>query len=457
MQSSNGFRGLWYSIPQDDIWKWKYAGGFATYPQQHIPLAIYAPAAHKTFFCYGGALEGEAGRPRIGNMVSFFDHQTGEVARPALVLERNTDDAHYNPTLMIDGEGHITLFCNSHGQGYGLEAGDPTHGKAYIYRSDSPYSIEKFSLVTTDNFSYSQPWMLPNGECVWLHTRYAEKAAHRLFFSVAAACEVKIGAWSAARPLSEMGFGGYQISWMQGNRVATALDYHPLPAQDGLNARTNLYYLETRDGGRSWQNAAGHKLTLPLREVDNAALVHPFQNEGTLVYLKDIAFDGAGHPVILFISSRGPWTGPQSAPRAWNIARWTGQSWEIRALWSADHNYDHGSLTIEGENWTIVAPIEAGPQAGATGGAMSLRVSADAGQSWQIRTFPNDTARNQTYARKPLNAHPDFVAFWADGDAFSPSDSNLYFANRSGEVFRLPPHFEGASAFPERVSNPISP
>lgn len=453
MTTSNGFRGLWYcNQAQNDKWKWKYAGGFATYPQQHIPLAVHAPTAGKTFFCYGGALESAAGKPKIANMVSFFDHKTSKVARPVIVLERQTDDAHYNPTLILDGEGFIYLFCNSHGEGYGLEAGDPTFGKAYIYRGEKPYSIEHFVPILTDNFSYSQPWPLQNGEFLWLHTRY-DGPSHRLFFATAAPHEVQSGAWSAARPLSEMGFGSYQISGMEGNRVATALDFHPLKGVDGLNARTNLYYLETRDGGHSWHNAAGKALALPLREAENEALVHPFQSEGTLIYLKDIAFDAAGHPVIVFISSRGPWAGPQGAPRAWNMALWTGQSWEIRALWSANHNYDHGSLLIEGDVWRLIAPIEAGPQAGGTGGAMALHISHDAGRTWKSQPFPNDTARNQTYARKPLGAHPDFYAFWADGDAFEPSDSNLYFANREGETFRLPAQMSGATAFPEKISN----
>jgi hypothetical protein len=251
MDTSDGFRGLWYSNQaQNDAWKWKYAGGFATYPQQHIPLAIYASAVEKTFFCYGGALESEADKPKIANMVSFFDHQTGEVARPAIILERQTDDAHYNPTLMLDGDGFLYLFCNSHGQGYGLEKSDPTWGKAYIYQSKKPYSIDAFVPILTDNFSYSQPWHLSNGEALWLHTRY-EGPSHRLFYSLAARGDAQNGVWSTARPLSEMGFGSYQISWVEGDRVATALDLHPLNGVDGLNARTNLYYLETCDGGRN--------------------------------------------------------------------------------------------------------------------------------------------------------------------------------------------------------------
>jgi hypothetical protein len=38
----------------------------------------------------------------------------------------------------------------------------------------------------------------------------------------------------------------------------------------------------------------------------------------------------------------------------------------------------------------------------------------------------------------PLNAHPDFYAFWADGNAFKPSVSCLYFASKDGGVTAMP-------------------
>ena len=46
---------------------------------------------------------------------------------------------------------------------------------------------------------------------------------------------------------------------------------------------------------------------------------------------------------------------------------------------------------------------------------------------------------NHTYARRPLDAHPDFYAMWADGDPLQPSESSLYFTDRDGRhVWKLP-------------------
>ena len=49
LPKDEGYRGIWYfNQPSKDEYKYKYSGGFATYPQQHAPIAIYAPAAKKT-------------------------------------------------------------------------------------------------------------------------------------------------------------------------------------------------------------------------------------------------------------------------------------------------------------------------------------------------------------------------------------------------------------------------
>jgi len=55
------------------------------------------------------------------------------------------------------------------------------------------------------------------------------------------------------------------------------------------------------------------------------------------------------------------------------------------------------------------------------------------------RQATKGSEHNHSYVRKPVNAHPDFYCFWADGDGRAPSTSRLYFCDKSGEkVFRLP-------------------
>src|SRR5688572_5244702 len=217
--------------PQPGPYKYKYSGGLATYPQQHAPIALYSPAANKTFFCYGGKT---TNANTLSNIVSCYDHATGQVPRPAVLLSRATNDLHYNPSLSIDADGRLYVFANSHGQGAELSKTDPTHGKSFIFRSTKPHSIEAFEKVHESNFSYSQPWHVEGHGILWLHTRY-EQGKRRLYFSTTTDGRT----WSDPHPLARIKSGDYQISWAHKNKVATALDQHP--DKGGLNARTNVY------------------------------------------------------------------------------------------------------------------------------------------------------------------------------------------------------------------------
>src|SRR3546814_17314373 len=45
----------------------------------------------------------------------LFDHRTGMLANPTILLDKRTTDAHDNPVLSIDGKGYIWIFSTSHG------------------------------------------------------------------------------------------------------------------------------------------------------------------------------------------------------------------------------------------------------------------------------------------------------------------------------------------------------
>ena len=62
--------------------------------------------------------------------------------------------------------------------------------------------------------------------------------------------------WGEPQPLAQhRAWATTRSAGAHGGRVGTAFDYHPQPG--GLNARTNLYYLETPDAGKTWTTADG--------------------------------------------------------------------------------------------------------------------------------------------------------------------------------------------------------
>lgn len=445
-QVGDGYRGIWFmDTPSGESYHYKYSGGFATYPQQHAPIAIHVSSQQKTFFVFGGSagLVGEKS-DELQHMVSYFDHATGTVPRPVRLLQKRTQDAHDNPTLSIDADGYLYVFSSAHG----------TWRPAYVHRSKRPYDISAWELLETTNFSYTQPWYLPaSKQFLFLHTLYNAQRERSLYWKTSPDGRT----WTEPRLLAHLERGDYQISWRDGNtdRVGTAFDLHPDHGRDGtgLNYRTNLYYAETSDAGVTWTNASGRPLTLPLTEAKNPALVRDYRTENLSVYLKDLAFTAEGRPVILYLTSRGATAGPQSGPYQWHTARWTGTEWEFRPFTNSDHNYDHGSLSIETNGaWRVIAPTAPGPQAYATGGEMEMWESRDQGVTWtKTKPLTHGSRYNHTYARKPVGAHPDFYSLWADGSAFEPTPSSLYFATKDGRVFRLPTHMTTPTARPELV------
>ena len=440
MRKDDGYRGIWShtgSALSDDEYKFvHYSGGFATVFAKHIPLAYHGPEVNKTFFCYAGTYKD---RNQILIMASYYDHTTGTVPRPTILMDKETDDAHDNPAIMLDDDGHVWVFASAHG----------TARPAYIFKGREPYSVESFELVEETNFSYPQPWYVEGEGFLFLHTRYEEGCRHLYWTTSRDGVE-----WSAPRLLSRVALGHYQVSWADGSEVGTAFNYHPEGRLPNDMRRTNLYYLESDDFGRTWKNAGGEPIEPPLEMVMNEALVREYECEDLRVYMKDLNFDAHGRPVVLYLTSRGAHAGPQNDPRTWTTARWTGSEWEIRSAVVSDNNYDTGCLHIEPYGtWRIIGPTETGPQPYNTGGEVAVWTSVDQGRTWSRECLvTKNSPFNHGYVRRPVNAHPEFYAFWADGHAREVSESRLYFCDKSGEkLFRLPPDMRGQTQQPEMM------
>ncbi|MHC4641705.1 MAG: BNR-4 repeat-containing protein, partial [Planctomycetota bacterium] len=120
----DGYRGIWYmNQPSGDEYVYKYSGGLGTYCAKHKPFAVYCDKVNKTFFCYGGTTK-DSNR-KLLHMVSYYDHKTGKVPRPTILLDKRTGDAHDNPVISVDDKGHIWIFSTSHG----------TSRPSYIHKS----------------------------------------------------------------------------------------------------------------------------------------------------------------------------------------------------------------------------------------------------------------------------------------------------------------------------------
>jgi hypothetical protein len=435
-----GYQGIWYEQEQPGPYGDKYSGGLGTYTSNHLPLAVYAEEVDTTFFVYGGTLPMDsvtATGKRVpwqhASMIGSFDHATGRVSRPTVVHEtRGSNDPHFNPALSIDAEGYLLVFVS------GRAFGRPGH----IYRSIQPYCTKAFERIHSATMNYPQPWLMPDNSLLLVLTQYTQGRTVYLKTNP----DGRGADWTAPRQILRMG-GHYAISGLHGNVLGMAANYHIGGSPD---RRTNLYYLQTGDGGENWATADGTPLTPPLTDPHSPARVIDYESQGLFVYLMDLAFDENGHPVMLYVTTRGHEAGPPNDPRTWRLTRWNGTEFITTNITTSDHNYDVASLYLEDETWRIIGPSRSGPQAGQTGGEIDLWTSSDRGWTWtRSRQLTAESEYNHTYVRRPLHAQDPFYAFWADGDPTAPSPSRLYFSNREGRIWRLPTQMKDDWANPE--------
>jgi len=413
-----GYRGIWFPLGQVTEHGDKYSGGLGTYTAKHRPLAVHAPEAEKTFFTYGGSRDGER---YLLIMAGYYDHRTGTVPRPVVVHDKDgVNDPHDNGVIALDGDGHVWIFVSGRGRSR----------PGFVYRSLEPHSIDGFEQVRECEMTYPQPFWTEDGGFFHFFTKYTQ--GRELYWNTSTYGRD----WTEDRKLAGMG-GHYQVTGMQGNRLGTAFNRHP---GGNVDRRTDLYYIETRDGGETWQTLDGTTLETPMESVDSPALVHDYAADERLVYVKDLDFDDAGRPVVLYVTSSHHTPGPKGDPRIWEIAVGEADGWRIETITQSTHNYDMGQVWIEGDLWRVLAPTDAGPQPLGTGGEVVLWESRDAGKSWErIRNITEGSTLNQGYVRRPVDVHPDFYAFWADGNPDRHSASHLYFTDHSGEgLWRLP-------------------
>lgn len=436
----NGYRGIWFELNQKYPFGDKYSGGLGTYTADHFPLAIYSEEVNKTFFVYGGTIDQDQRYELC--MIGYFDHNKKRLEKPTVVYDKNgVNDPHDNPSIQIDDKGYLWVFVAGRGR---IRPG-------FKYKSRIPFDIEKFEQVTMEEMCYPQPWFFEGKGFLNLFTKYT--GVRELYYETSPDGIT----WSKDQKLAGIRENGdtlgghYQVSQKSGNVVGTFFNRHP---KGDVDKRTDLYYLQTSDMGKTWTTAAGETVEPPITEVENPARIINYRDMGLNVYICDMNYDKQGFPVCLYITSRGHKPGPESAPHIWNIVRWDGTKWETNKVSVSDHNYDMGSLYVLNDKWLIVAPLVVGPQVWGAGGELAFYESTDSGKTWkETRQITCNSPRNHSYVRRPQNARDPFMYFWADGNPDRLSISNLYFGDSKGNVWQMPYSFSEETVKPIKFTS----
>lgn len=438
-ETVDGYRGIWFELGQVNTeYGDKYSGGLGTYTMKHIPMAVYAPEVNKTFFVYGGTPS--ADKKYLQCMIGCYDHATGLLQKPRVVMDKGVDgvkDPHDDPTVQIDRDGYVWVFV----------AGRSTKREGRRYRSINPYDITAFEFINESFMAYPQVFYDNQKGFFLFFTRY--DGVRQLFYQTS----TDGVEWTPYRQLasikdgSETKSGHYQISNMYGTKLCTAFNRHK---NGNVDTRTNIYFLQSTDWGETWTTVDGKPVQIPVTTLNNDALVRDYQSLGKNCYIKDVNFDEAGNPIILYLISDNHLTGPEGGIREWFTLTWSGSEWIQTKITESTHCYDSGSIWTDGDKWTVLAPTKAGPQYWGAGGEVQRWTSSDHGRSWVLdATLTDNSPLNHTYMRRPQKAADAFYSFWADGNPDQFTASHLYFCNKEGKVFRMPYTMTSEWAAPE--------
>ncbi|MBL8994271.1 MAG: hypothetical protein JNM63_13095, partial [Spirochaetia bacterium] len=140
-----------------------------------------------------------------------------------------------------------------------------------------------------------------------------------------------------------------------------------------------------------------------------------------------------------YLTSRSKNPGPEGDPRIWYSVTFDGERWIHTEIAHSKSNYDHGALFRSSTGWDLIAPIGEGPQPYNPGGEVVVYKGDEHGLSWRFdKSLTQNSPANHCFVRRGMNAHSDFLGFWADGNPREPGPSRLYFCDSDGGVYRLP-------------------
>lgn len=414
-----GYMSLWskWGFPLE--YGYKYSGGMATFSSQHKPLAIYSKECGKTFFVFNGTSSSRESHLQI--MISYYDHKTKKVPKPVIVYDKQgVTDPQDNAAISIDSQGFIWIFIS----------GRARTRPGLIFKSTLPYKIDSFEKILQDEMVFPQPWWMNDSCFMLMHTKVIR--GRELYWTSSADGKT----WLESRKLASMG-GHHQITNATGNKLVSVFSYFP---EGNMDKRTNIYFIQTEDFGRTWKTIDNKVLSTPITDIHSESLVKDYESEKKLVYLKDVNFDSEQNPVILALLSHDYRPGPAGNPREWMVIYWRENKWNFSKVCESGHNHDMGSIYIQGNDWRIIAPTGEGPQKEKTGGEIELWTSSDQGVTWTRKSEVTKNSKwNNSFVRRPLNANDNFFAFWADGDPDKISESRIYFTNKNcDKVWVLP-------------------
>lgn len=328
----------WYDDAFDNS-----ASGQAVYEDQMIhPQAVHG-ADGRTYVVYQGA--------NLNPYIVALDSSGNwygpvRVGVNPLTSQKNFDDTHGAPSLLIDRAGYLHVF-------YGSHLSHQVHA-----RSGAPFDIWHWvsnQAVPPLAMTYPQPMQDTSGTVSLYHRLDVAWHGYGVGSWMHSVLTSGASQWVTSTAVVA---GSPTIEWYAHTQLGAndrthlvLVAYHRSATTQPFN-RYGVFYLYS-DGDGVWRDVRG----TPLASDDSTyGITYADLTTSTVaasVYVTsaavaqnqvDVADDGSGHPGILFVNGAG--SGPAS--HAWVFARWGGSSWTTSTIAPTDHLFDSSTLEYVG-------------------------------------------------------------------------------------------------------------
>lgn len=272
--------------------------------------------------------------------LGFYDHTTGNTVTTTIFDDLQVDD-HDNPSILIDEEGHLLVFFNSHGGSEGL----------YFTRSKKPEDISEWEEIRI--LKLNDPTHLEYGSESYTYTNPVKLSAEggRIFLfwrgvdgkPTYSTSEDNGNSWSEGRILC-LPERTYSFRRPYVKVASNGVDVIHIALTDGHprnESENSIYYMSYRDG--AFYTVDGEKIReegTPPHQPREMDVVYDATVTKEKAWIWDMAADQEGNPVLVY--SRFP----DDQNHLYGYARWDGNSWKNFTLVNSGSWFPG---TLEGE------------------------------------------------------------------------------------------------------------
>ncbi len=257
----------------------------------------------------------------------YYDHQKKEFSTIVTVddlfpeYKKEAKDDHNAPSLLILPDGYLMIFYTVH------DVKNAFFVKKSLYPEDIRHWSRRTNLADDkkeDYYTYPQPKLLPDGQIILFYRKgvyYHSQEYYRVSVD-------KGKSWGDPIELVNFGkIGVYAFVYQKQNTLHLAWNL----GQEGYPPKFNLYYAFSHDGGESWMNKNGQKLSLPINDSDQTLVL---ETKDKPAYIWDVIVDKENNPLIFYTYNSDP-------NHQLRIIRWQKNGWRDELISSSKLLYNH--------------------------------------------------------------------------------------------------------------------